>query len=260
MMSLGQIATIAWLMKDRQLAPEKAGRELLTNCFAAVRPDAEWFKYFREGMEKATGSIEAYGRDGVGTLTLQAARRIAQEESLGSATLVRELNMAEILSRATAEREADVKRQEAEVAAIQAVAASEKAALIKGAAAHQEAALLEVRHQHEAAIEEERARVKAATEELFRQTRIDSSNRWAHRVVVWLRGVLLAAFLIMTSWSITLRVLGESTAVLWTLTAILGVVQIVTFANFLKVPLVANWIQNFESWISKEIDKIRTSL
>jgi hypothetical protein len=40
-LSVGQIATIAWLLKDQSLAPEKAGRELLSNCFAAVRPDAE---------------------------------------------------------------------------------------------------------------------------------------------------------------------------------------------------------------------------
>ena len=92
-------------MKDHKLAPEKAGRELLSNCFAAIRPDAEWFRYFREGVEKVTGPIEEYAKSGSNTLTFQAARRIAQEESFGNAALVRELNMAEILSRADGERE-----------------------------------------------------------------------------------------------------------------------------------------------------------
>ena len=59
MLSVGQVATIAWLMKDQVLAPEKAGRELLAHCFAAIRPDAEWFGFFREGMEKIVGPLDA---------------------------------------------------------------------------------------------------------------------------------------------------------------------------------------------------------
>jgi len=101
MLSVGQVATIAWLLKDHKLSPDKAGRDLLSNCFAAVRPDAEWFKYFREGVEKIKGDIEEYGENN--TMALQAARRIAQEESFGSNALVRELNMAEVLSKAEAE-------------------------------------------------------------------------------------------------------------------------------------------------------------
>jgi hypothetical protein len=58
MLSVGQVATIAWLMKDQVLAPEKAGRELLAHCFAAIRPDATWFGYFREGMERVVGPID----------------------------------------------------------------------------------------------------------------------------------------------------------------------------------------------------------
>jgi hypothetical protein len=251
--SLGQVATIAWLMKDRKLAPEKAGRELLANCFAAVRPDAEWFKYFREGLEKAVGSMETYGREGTNTLTLQAARRLAQEESLGSATLVRELNMAEILSRATAEREAEAKRQQAELEAVQADAASEKAALLVNAQAKQEAALAEAKRQHSEAMELEREQAAAATAELLRQSRIARSERWARRIVMGVRGVLLIFFLGATAWSITLRIQGETTVVLWILTVALGIVQVVTFANFLKIPVISNWIPNCERWLADKI-------
>ena len=131
-LSVGQVATIAWLIKDKKLAPEKAGRELLTSCFAAVRPDAEWFGFFREGIVKIVGSLEEYSADPKNSLALQSARRIAQEESFGSAALVRQLNLAEILNRAKAEsdkllrdqsnaieaakREAEVERQRADVA------------------------------------------------------------------------------------------------------------------------------------------------
>lgn len=115
MVSVGQMATIAWLLKDHSIPPEKAGRELLANCFAAVRPDAEWFGFFREGMEKVTGSLEDYSKQGVHALTLQAARRIAQEESFGNSAVVKQLNMAEILNRAELEQQkAETERAAAE--------------------------------------------------------------------------------------------------------------------------------------------------
>lgn len=102
-LSVGQIATIAWLMKDHAISEEKAGRELLLNCYAAISPDADWFKYFREGIEKVVGSVEDFAKDGQNALALQAARRIAGEESFGHPMVVRELNMAEILARAQEE-------------------------------------------------------------------------------------------------------------------------------------------------------------
>lgn len=253
MMSLGQIATIAWLIKDRQLAPEKAGRELLINCFAAVRPDAEWFKYFREGMEKNVGSIEEYGKDSRNTLTLQAARRLAQEESLGSATLVRELNMVEILSRAEAERTAESERQEAAIAEIRSAAESEKAALLRGAADQREKALAEMRREHVEILEQEKVRSAAAAAEMSRQAQSESAARWAGRIVIWVRFFFFILFLAMTIWSIALRIEGDTSYLLWSLTAVLGVFQVVTFANFLKVPVIANWIPNLETWLAAKI-------
>lgn len=113
-LSVGQIATIAWLMKDQALVPEKAGRELLSNCFAAVRPDQEWFRHFRAGVEEVKGNIEEYGKDPSNALTIQAARRIAQEESFGESAIVRELNMVEILSRAEQENERALRDRESQ--------------------------------------------------------------------------------------------------------------------------------------------------
>jgi hypothetical protein len=127
MLSVGQIATIAWLMKEHVLAPENAGRELLSNCFAAIRPDQAWFRYFRESIEKNTGSVEEYAKEPKNALILQAARRIAQEESFGNSAIVRELNMAEILrkaeevnARAWDEREAQFAAEREAIAAVNA--------------------------------------------------------------------------------------------------------------------------------------------
>jgi hypothetical protein len=114
MLTVGQVATIAWLMKDQVLAPDKAGRELLAHCFAAIRPDATWFGFFREGMERLVGPLDDFTRGTSNSLTLQAARRIAQEESFGSAALVRELNMAEILGRAKEETDGLLARNQFE--------------------------------------------------------------------------------------------------------------------------------------------------
>jgi hypothetical protein len=50
-------------------------------------------------------------------LTLQAARRIAQEESFGEAAVVCELNMAEILSRVQAQHQRIADEHNAEAAA-----------------------------------------------------------------------------------------------------------------------------------------------
>jgi hypothetical protein len=111
-----QVATIAWLLKDQKLSPDIASRELLINCYAAARPDSEWFRYFREGMEQVVGDLEQFGREN--SLVLQAARRIAQEESLSHSAIMQELNAAEILDRsreyAAEERNKILERHEAD--------------------------------------------------------------------------------------------------------------------------------------------------
>jgi hypothetical protein len=117
-----QVATIAWLLKDQKLSPDIAGRELLINCYAAARPDAAWFRYFREGIEQVVGDLEEFGRDPQNSLVLQAARRIAQEESLSTSAIMQELNAAEIIDRsreyAAAERSRILESHEAEQRAL----------------------------------------------------------------------------------------------------------------------------------------------
>jgi hypothetical protein len=103
MLSLGQIATIAWLLKDQKLTPAKAGRELLINCYSAIRPDSEWFRHFREGLEKVVGPVDEYVADRERALVVQAARRISTEESFGNSQILRELSIAEIIGRAEAD-------------------------------------------------------------------------------------------------------------------------------------------------------------
>lgn len=111
---VGQMATIAWLMRERKIDPEKAGRELLTNCYAAIRPDASWFQDFRAAIEKVVGNIDDFSAVPENSLKLQAARRIAQNQTFGNASLVRQLNAAEVLQAADREAEAEKERLRAE--------------------------------------------------------------------------------------------------------------------------------------------------
>ena len=204
-MHTGQIATIAWLMKDQTLQPEKAGRELLANCFAAVRPDAEWFKYFREGIEAARGSAEEFGRNASNALTLQAARRIAQEESFGNSAIMRELNMVEILERAGSQHEQQLVdrenelQRERELARIRLEEASneaENARVIERAKAEQE----RVQAVREALDEATRAQEIALSD--MKAANTDIIARFVLKVI---RIVAVLLFLTATILSISLQ-------------------------------------------------------
>lgn len=109
-----QAATIAWLLKDKKLSPDIAGRELLLNCLAATQPNKDWFLSFRKGMEELVGDLGAFVESADNSLVLQAARRIAQEESFGSAAIVRELSLAEILDESRKLMEAQRQKEEDE--------------------------------------------------------------------------------------------------------------------------------------------------
>jgi hypothetical protein len=105
-LEVGQIATIAWLLKDRHLEDRKVSRELLANCYAAVRPDNEWLGRFIEEVRQAAKQSgldpEQVTQDG---MILQATRRIAQDMSFGRTVVLEKLNVVEILAKAKRETE-----------------------------------------------------------------------------------------------------------------------------------------------------------
>ena len=97
---VGQVSTIAWLLKDKKLQPTSATTELLANCYAAVQPDPAWFQAFRSAMEGAVGNLEAYADNVTTSLVLQAARRIAKDATFGNAAIMRTLPIAELMDQA----------------------------------------------------------------------------------------------------------------------------------------------------------------
>ena len=114
------MATIAWLMREHKIDPKKAGRELLSNCYAAIRPDAEWFQNFRIAIEKVVGNMDEFASNPENKIKLQAARRIAQDQTFGNSALIRSLNAAELLhaaDQAAEEEKARIRSEEAQKAA-----------------------------------------------------------------------------------------------------------------------------------------------
>ena len=242
-LSVGQITTIAWLMKDHKLAPEKAGKELLANCFAAVRPDAEWFKYFREGMSKVVdGGDEALSTDG-NILTLQAARRIAQEESFGSSALVRELNMAEILSRAAAETERISAERSAETARIQ--DAAERDRYAANARYQEELEVLSREHTKAIAEAEDSARTQTLNQ-MKLESRLTISRR-VRRMVYAAKWLLVVSFLIVTAISIFLQLQQSASVALWTVSVVLGLVSVLAFMDLLRIGIASRLTTKVES-------------
>lgn len=249
MLSVGQMATIAWLMKDQTLEPEKAGRELLANCFAAVRPDQQWFKYFREGVEQVKGDIEEYVKDAGRALALQAARRIAQEESLGDSAILRELSMAEILERAEQETRRERAKHE-ETLAAERTAAEQKIAEL--AAEAERKRLLEVERaaaEREQAVEAAR---REAQREIDRERRVSASRR-ADVVIKYLKIGALGLFVVLLVTSVSLQWSGRPSWVSSYLTVFFAVINCFSFMDLMGVNLVRRGFERLREWIVERL-------
>lgn len=243
-LALGQIATIAWLLKDQTIPPEKAGRELLTNCFAAIKPDAEWFGFFREGMEKVAGPLDEYSKLGSNALTVQAARRIAQDESFGNSAIVRQLNMAEILSRAEQEQSRLMAEQNAAILAERERANEEKAKLEQENISLAEAAKRELDESLEEAEAAKREAVNAAVAEAKAEITaqlVEDKRRTAHHraeiAVTVIKLLCLVGLILVLSDTILHQRQSETiSSTMWILTVVLAIVNVASFADLLKLP------------------------
>jgi hypothetical protein len=251
--SLGQIATIAWLLKDQTIPPEKAGRELLTNCFAAVRPDAEWFKYFREGIEQVVSdSLEDYSTQGTNALTIQAARRIAQDESFGSSAIVRQLNMAEILSRAEHEQTRVIEAQTAKLAEEREKADAERAALMLAADQErvQDRKLAEARQKDaiKSAVEEAKAEIRGQIAEEKRQT-AHKRARYAVNALKVL--ILIALAYVLYDTFVLQNTETHSSPALWITSGILALMALLAFADLFKIRFMEPFFDSLHRRIAK---------
>lgn len=253
-LSLGQAATIAWLLKDQTIAPEKAGRELLTNCFAAVRPDAEWFGFFREGIEQHVGPLEEYTKSGQNVLTLQAARRIASEESFGNSAIMRVLNMAEILSRAQTDGErileAERETHARERTQLEQDYESRVKILSETQTEQAQQALRLAEERYHAGLREQE---KVFTER-ERASKLQRADRQAGVVILTIKVVLLGLLggaIFFVAWA-TAFASGPST-LLWVASALLAALNAASLADLLGFKLVSRLFQGMKSRISSRL-------
>lgn len=248
--SVGQMATIAWLLKDHSIPPEKAGRELLANCFAAIRPDAEWFGFFREGMEKVTGSLDDYSKQNANALTLQAARRIAQEESFGNSAIVKQLNMAEILSRAEQEQQkTESQRAAAELLARQ-EHEEEKRRLQTEATEQLAKAKAAAQAAQNQAVRLATERARAETLESVKTKNAETGARRAATVVGALQLILFVLLFAAIATSFYLNAIGASaSSVAIYISAALIPPNMLAFADLLGWP-----------WVRTALDRLRAHL
>lgn len=240
---LGQIATIAWLMKDHAITPEKAGRELLLHCYAAVNPDADWFKYFREGMEKVVGPVDEYAKDGSNAITLQAARRIAGEESFGHSLVVRELNMAEILARAKDEVDAQRVQWASAQAEEKRLAAEQLAELDSSHQKKREEIVREAEVDRRRAVEEARQSTEASVRHELADAKARRSMQRAERAMSVVKGTTLALFVVAT-----LAALIWGNAVWWVVSVFLALTTVASFGDMLRMPFVSKFLDSVKDW------------
>jgi hypothetical protein len=105
---VSQLTTMMWLLKNRGFEDRLVTRDLLANCYAAYRPEPEWLSKFIEAVTAAQESGEKIAGDAI---VLQAARRVAQDQSFGRTALLPKISLAEILSRAKEDTEALAREQ-----------------------------------------------------------------------------------------------------------------------------------------------------
>lgn len=128
-LTVGQIATIAWFVASKTLEPVKVTKELLANCYNAVRPNTGWAQEFANALENyRKGNPELFEERAKSAIFLGATRALAREESLGQAPLLRKINFAELLDKAAK------KAEESERQARDAAASEEAAAEARGRA------------------------------------------------------------------------------------------------------------------------------
>lgn len=254
--SLGQIATIAWLLKDQTIPPEKAGRELLANCFAAVRPDAEWFKYFREGMEKQVSKgLDDYAQHGTNGLTIQAARRIAQEESFGNSAIVRQLNMAEILSRAEVEQRRLAAEYVDAIERERARGLAERAVLVQSAEEARIRALEQAETRHAEFLNSAIEKAKQEVNQKFIEKKQHNAKRRAHTIVLLIKFIFL--FLTMSICIVAFylqNIEAKASSVIWMLSGVMLFFTAVSFADMFRIRFIDSIFDKVHRKIAKIIE------
>ena len=83
-LTVGQVATVAWLSTSRDIGPINASRELLTACYSAVRPSGDWIGKFAGTFDSfLKQNPQEVAEDANSNIFLRTTRLLMQDHSLG---------------------------------------------------------------------------------------------------------------------------------------------------------------------------------
>lgn len=97
-MSVGQVATVAWLSQPQKLEPARVGKELLARCYNAVRPKPGWIKQYaaiiEDNLKEDPKYTDAIARDAMfaGTFT-----RLMRDATVGRPDLIDRVERADVV-------------------------------------------------------------------------------------------------------------------------------------------------------------------
>jgi hypothetical protein len=100
-LTVEQVATVAWLASSNKMEPIKVTRELLANCYNAARPSANWTKEFQSildtYMSKDPRTAQQLANSAI---FLHTARNMALDATIGQASLLKKLRIQDLLNAA----------------------------------------------------------------------------------------------------------------------------------------------------------------
>jgi hypothetical protein len=248
-LTIGQIATVGWLAGSKGLEPARVTRELLSNCYLAMRPDQNWARAFLDALDDIKKEnpeiVEKYADS---LIFLRAARAIAQDESLNQTAVFRRLNTVELFKRAA--EIADEREREQQAAASDAIAAAERQRVDDLAIAEREArdAIAAAAHRTRVeTIEEQRARIR------------DQSNSLAWYTVRALQSVTVVLF--GTAFFIReTQALGTHAYIKWTAVSLLGLLCILHAADLFGIKFIEKGFDRLREFVAKRISNVLARL
>jgi hypothetical protein len=98
-LTVEQVATMAWLASSNKLEPIKITTELLANCYNAARPSANWTKEFQSILDKYMAEDPRAAQQLANSaIFLHTARNMAIDATVGQESLLKKLRIQDLLN------------------------------------------------------------------------------------------------------------------------------------------------------------------
>ena len=213
LLTVGQMSTLAWLAGSQELESREISTELLANCYGAVQPDQDWTPEFLKELEKFKEGTEDVSI-AESAVFLNAARRIAQDQSFAKTAIFQQLNALEIFG--LAKKESLAEQENLRKDAIRA----SQAALIEGL-----------------------SKGRAAERKEQKDSDRRRAERWSERVVRYIQFViiLLAVFALLSSEGL----FGSGSILIITGQLIIFILALLQIADVVGISVARSFLDRF---------------